>query len=110
MVNFRMVEDAGDNKIDQVVDRLCPVIKTGHRWQDGGSGQGGFVHVLQVDQRQRCFPGYQDERTFFLEMDIRGAMDQVAAGPVTIPLSVLPLQGQTIIDRVRCEPLAIGEK
>ena len=77
MWDAEVVADASDDEVDEVADTGWFLVETGHGWQNGGSCPTDSHHVLQLDQSERGFAGYEYEGATFLEVDIGGALDQV---------------------------------
>src|SRR5437660_2825672 len=81
MRNAELIENAGDDEIDEVVDRLRAIIKSRNRRNDRGAGACQLQHVLEMNRGARRFTGDEDERTPFLQHDVGGALDQVVRKP-----------------------------
>src|SRR5574343_1675383 len=75
--NTQLVEDAGDNEVDDLVDALRVLVKARAGRQDHGAGAGQAQHVFEVNDRERGFTWNQNQFAAFLEYHVGGAFDQV---------------------------------
>ena len=75
----KLIDDPLDHEIDQLADFGGLVIEAGRRGEDDRPCFGYRGEIAQVDQRQRGFPGHQDQLAALLEADVGGAFDQRAA-------------------------------
>ena len=72
-----MVEHAGDVLIDDVVKVLRTVIERWSHREDRCPGARQALHVLDVDQVQRCLAEAEEQWPPLLESDVCGAVHQV---------------------------------
>src|SRR5437867_570464 len=72
-----LIEAAGDDEVDEVLDRLGPVIEAGRGEEDHGAGLLQRGEAVQVDRRQRRLARHEHELPALLQRDRGGAVDQV---------------------------------
>jgi hypothetical protein len=72
-----LVEGAGDDVVDDVVEILGVVVEGRRRRQDRHAHAGQRQQVLQVDGGQRGLPGDQDELAALFESHIRRPADEI---------------------------------
>jgi len=77
----QMITDAARHEVDQIMDGDRVMIKAGGSRHDDGAGLCEFDHVFQRDETQGRFTGEQNQFTAFFEMDVGGAVNEVATGP-----------------------------
>src|SRR5436190_22043968 len=75
-----LVEDTKAQVLDQLVDRLRPVIKARARGHDAGTGVGEFQQVLEMDGVIWRFARDEDELAAFFQADVGGTVDEVCPG------------------------------
>src|SRR5262249_7166307 len=61
MLDTKLITYAPDDKIDQVVNRLGPMIEAGTSRQDNRAGLGRTLHVVDLRQRKRCLARHQNQ-------------------------------------------------
>ena len=78
-VDIKLVEDAHDDVIDHLLERLRAVVEGRHRWQYRHAHPCELQHVLQMDFMQRRLAHDEHELAPLLQDVIRRAMDEVIA-------------------------------
>ena len=76
---IELVEHAGDDVIDDVVDRLRMVIERRHRRHDRHAHAGELEHVLEMHLGERGLAHDQHQAPALLEHHVGGAVDEVLA-------------------------------
>src|SRR5439155_24246410 len=66
--HVELVEDAGDDEIDEVLDGFDAVIPAGAGGKDDCARFGGAAHVVEVDEREGSFAGDEDQFAALLEV------------------------------------------
>lgn len=82
MGDFEVVEDAGDDCIDDFGDGLGLGIEGGVSGDECGAGLEEEFEVADVDEAERGFAGDEDEAFSFLEHNVGGAEEDVIADAV----------------------------
>src|SRR5215831_10426588 len=77
MLDPQLVENPRDNEVDQFGNACRMMIETWVSGQDYRTGMREPQHVFQMKRGQGRFARHQDERSFLLEHDVGGALDQV---------------------------------
>src|SRR6185312_9464633 len=62
VLHVQVVEHAGDDEIDEVIDARWRVIESRRGRHHDGAGAGHAQHVLEVDHAQRRLPRYEEQR------------------------------------------------
>ena len=75
MLQPKVIEDAGDDGVDDIEDGLGAVVEGGDGGEDVGAGFEDGDDVAGLDEVPGGFPRDEDEAAFFLEEDIGGAGD-----------------------------------
>src|SRR5688500_2667496 len=57
VLHLQVVENAGDDEVDEVVDAARAVVEAGRGREDHRAGAGEPGHVLEVDERKRGLAG-----------------------------------------------------
>ena len=94
----QLIEDARDDKIDEVVDRLRPAVESWRRREDNRAGARELKEVLEMDRRQRCLARHKHQRPALLEHHVGSALDQIVGETARRARRAVPmLQGQIAI-------------
>ena len=74
-----LVENASDDEIDEVRERLRTVIEAGHRRQEDRASLRGAMHVFDLQDRQRRLARDENQLAAFLQMHVGRPLNQVLA-------------------------------
>jgi len=96
--NTELIEDARDDEIDEVADRLGAAVESGRRRQDDGAGARELEKVFEVDCGRRSLSITSAARSI-----------KLSARPAASAPAVPMLQGQIAIASAGFEPEAMGE-
>ncbi len=77
MVEAEVVHEAEDEVVDELLDRLGPVVEAGHGRDDHRAGVPEAQQVFEVDRVQRRLARDEHEAAPLLETDVRGPVDEV---------------------------------
>ena len=77
MFDSNMIEDAGHDKIDQIVDGCRVMVKAGHGRQNRRTGSRRFMEIFKVNKRERSLARNENQRTFFLQVHIGRPMNEI---------------------------------
>ena len=80
IVDPNLVKNPRDNKIDQAIERLDTVIPSGHRWENDRVVLSKAVHILKLNCTQWRLTRNQHKLSVLLQMNIRGALNQICRG------------------------------
>ena len=77
MFDPEVIEDAGDDEIDEINRRVDTVVPTRHCGQHDRACLSGTMQVFQLEWRHGGFSRHQDQFAMFFQVNIRGALDQI---------------------------------
>jgi len=77
MRDAELVEHPGDDEVNELRDRLWPVVEARRRRKDHCARACKLQHVFEMDRGERCLARHQHERTALLQHDVGRARDQV---------------------------------
>jgi hypothetical protein len=103
-----LVEDAGDDEIDDILHGFWVMVEAGAGRQDDGAGARQAQHVFEMDGREGRFTWNQHQFAAFLEHDVGGAFDQLVGQALGDGGQVPIEQGQMTIASGGLEPEATG--
>src|SRR6266550_1405505 len=81
MADAQLVENPGDDEIDQLVDGLWMAVEARRRRKDHRAGAGKLEHVFEMNRRKRCLAWNEHQRPALLEHHVGGALDQIVRKP-----------------------------
>ena len=81
VLDAQVVEDAGDDEVDDLLDPRLPGVEAGRGGEDHAACAGNAEHVLDHDLGIGRLARHQDEAPPLLEADLRGPFDQVRRRP-----------------------------
>jgi len=77
VLDAEMVEDAGDDEVDDLLDPGLARVEAGGGGEDHGAGPRDAEHVLDHDLRVRRLARHEDQAPALLQADLGGPLDQV---------------------------------
>lgn len=82
MIDLEMVEDTGNDKVDEIehaMDSVVPAWCGGH---DDSTLRRQSMHVVELEGGEGCFAGNDDEFPPFFEVDLSRALNEILASSV----------------------------
>src|SRR5438874_218898 len=80
VLDAEMIEDAGDDEVDHLLDSRFARVKTGRGGEDDRARARHAEHVLDMNFRERRLARDENELAALLEAHVRRALDQVRRG------------------------------